>query len=594
MSMELSSLLYGAGLGCSKALECSGMEHSEAHAGVCPETLITSDILSEYDSPKVGERPEKSKNEQFQVSQQCDGPPDSPTTDLTFEKLRALTRDSSPDHDVMVLPEDDLLSMIPESDPLSRASPPVRSEYARDRWLNEDAHEAPWFRTVLPDDQKRSRSTDVSSAEPRSAATQPSTLNLQPDSRPIDMHSRWVNALRSQRSNSMPRESPHTPTIDRVAKKSRKGLPLIFELVQGQKTVMTGYDTGTQANHISLELAEEMGYEIASSEEDKAEFELANGKIIESIGRISAVIKFAQDERAGDKTTVTCYFNVFRKLALPALIGMAFLSATETLSTYTSRLVELPQDWKRSLRLCAVGSTSNHVSCVLDGKRVFAHADTGAEIALVSGEYAMRHGLLKGYSCEEIMLADGSIVYTSGHSDVEFFVPPFGTESWKLAERKLVRFHVLKNLQFDVILDEELVENFRVFQQGAHALISGGTRAMSSIATIIRMGSVEKAIHTMTERVKDWKRGKSPAEAKAESSGSAGDANECSESTSEEILRLWRLLDSMDQEELRVRIPGPFTANEERAEQTRIEEFQRKREEIVMEHQRLTREQNSR
>jgi hypothetical protein len=145
---------------------------------------------------------------------------------------------------------------------------------------------------------------------------------------------------------------------------------------------------------------------------------------------------------------------------------MAFLDATETHSKHASRLASLPSGWKRSLRLCAIDNATNQAACLINGREVNATADTadtGAEIALVSGEYAMRHGPPQYSGCEELELADGSREYTSGFGDVKIVVRIRNTGTKEDWVAKTVRFHVLMNLHFDVILDEEMVENFDAF-----------------------------------------------------------------------------------------------------------------------------------
>jgi predicted aspartyl protease len=286
-----------------------------------------------------------------------------------------------------------------------------------------------------------------------------------------------------------------------LKKSSRQGLPLVFDLGANKEIIMTGHDTGTEANHMSLELAKRLGYEIDKRDASKGQFQLPNGKIIKAIGKVSARVQFAQGQDA-QTTSLTCYFNVFSHLALPALIGMAFLNATETMSKYTSRLATLPSGWKRSLRLCAVGNATNQVACLIDGREVKATADTGAEIALVSGEYAMRYGLLQYPGCEELELADGSREYTSGFGDVKLAVKirDAGTkEDWIT---KTVRFHVLNNLHLDVILDEEMVEDFDIFRSGMNSVMSVATGFMPSLGTIFHLGSVEKAILCNYDKLK--------------------------------------------------------------------------------------------
>ncbi|KAI4679075.1 uncharacterized protein J4E88_006367 [Alternaria novae-zelandiae] len=289
-------------------------------------------------------------------------------------------------------------------------------------------------------------------------------------------------------------------------KARRRGLPLLLESHGDMTEIMTCYDTGTHENHMSRAKAIELGYNIDPSPDIAAAFQLPNGKIIKAVGHVVVAVQFAR--REGPKaSSMTCHFNVFDRLALPVLIGMTFLQATETITRYTSRMVDLPTTWKRSLRLCAVGNATNQVACTIDGRAVSAAADTGSEIALVSGEYAMKHGLLRDYSCEELELADGSLEYTSGHADVTVRVltkeDVYCGNPWKT---KKVRFHVLKNLQFDVILDEETIDDLSIFENGVAKIVAAASSIVPSISTIIHLGSVEasltQASDTLGEKTK--------------------------------------------------------------------------------------------
>ena len=285
---------------------------------------------------------------------------------------------------------------------------------------------------------------------------------------------------------------------DRVAmegnhlKGRRRGLPLLLEAHGGQQEIMTCYDTGTHANHMSLAKAIELGYTIEPSPDTEPGFQLPNGKIIKAVGQIVVAVQFAR-QVSSEAASITCRFNVFERLALPVLIGMTFLQATETITKYTSRMVDLPTTWKRSLRLCAVGNATNQVACIIDGRRGFAAADTGSEIALVSGEYAMKYDLLREYGCEVLELADGSLEYTSGFADLAVHVSKSEAHP-QSPEFKKVRFHVLSNLQFDVILDEETIDDLSIFQDGVAKILAATSSIVPSLSPIIHLQSIEDSL----------------------------------------------------------------------------------------------------
>jgi hypothetical protein len=129
---------------------------------------------------------------------------------------------------------------------------------------------------------------------------------------------------------------------------------------------MAGYDTGTQANHISLKLALSLGYEVDPAYQSS--FRLPSGKIIKAVGRITANIRFVRGDSSNEESSMTCHFNVFKSLAISTLIGMAFLDATQTLSKHTTRLVKLPKHWKRQHHLFSMGAGTNEVPCFVEWK----------------------------------------------------------------------------------------------------------------------------------------------------------------------------------------------------------------------------------
>jgi hypothetical protein len=275
--------------------------------------------------------------------------------------------------------------------------------------------------------------------------------------------------------------------------------------------VMTCYDTGTHENHISYAQAVAMGYTIKPNTNSRVRFQLPNGRTIRPLGYVDVPVQFAKHV-GPEAASMVCRFNVFEKLALPVLIGMAFLRATETITKYTSRMVYLPSTWKRSLRLCAIGSATNQVPCIIDGRRVSAASDTGSEIALISGDYARKRGFTISQGCEELELADGSLEYTSGFADLNIGVldpddwkRKVGSKSkWRLkpglkTKSRVIRFHVLEGLKFDVILDEEATDSLNVFKDGLATFLSAASNMIPGICPIIHLRSVEASLAQASE-----------------------------------------------------------------------------------------------
>jgi hypothetical protein len=283
--------------------------------------------------------------------------------------------------------------------------------------------------------------------------------------------------------------------------KCRRGLPILFVFQGGHREVMAGYDTGTHANHISLQLALSLGYEVDPAYQSS--FRLPNRKIIKAVGRITANLRFARSDLSNEMGSMTCHFNVFRNLAISTLIGMVFLDTTQTLSKHTSRLVELPKHWKRQRHLFSMGGETNQVPCLVNGELVGANADTGSEIALISSTYAAALNLTPQPGCEELMLADGSFEHTTGF--VEVLLTLLIEEPVRAPWTK-IRFHILETCTFDLILDEELVSDFAVFEGDSFSLVEAREEEVATLAPIIHLGPVEKAVDKVATKAKDWTR----------------------------------------------------------------------------------------
>ena len=280
---------------------------------------------------------------------------------------------------------------------------------------------------------------------------------------------------------------------------------------------MTCYDTGTHENHMSYTKAVEMGYTINLSNSLGACFELPNGKIIRALGYVDVAVQFAI-RMVPEAASIVCRFNVFEQLARPVLIGMTFLRATETITKCTSRLVELPETLKRPLRSYSMGNATNQVKCIINGIGFSASADTGSDIALISGKFARQRGFQILDGCEELELADGSLEYTSGFADVEICVlnsalwetksASASTRRWRLksgtkVKINKIRFHVLESLRINVLLDEENSDILDVFQDGIARFMSAAPSVLPSISPIIRLGSVEAAITRATDKMNE-------------------------------------------------------------------------------------------
>jgi hypothetical protein len=283
----------------------------------------------------------------------------------------------------------------------------------------------------------------------------------------------------------------------RVSDTKRKVLPI--EFINGTGMILLArYDTGTYENHMSLELATTLGYKPYPVSKDS--FTLPNGTKMHSIGIVTASIRFSHTNSTDKAEPIECCFNVFDELVTPVLLGLKFLAETETLSKYTDRLKTVPKDVSALKRMCSVGVETNRISCMIDSKLVFAHADTGSDIALVDSRYVQAHGLEVVSGCEAFLFADGSVGYTQGSVDVLLTLPASG-DSGRYSWQK-VQFHIIQDCSFDFILDEELVQACGIFYGSCSSLELCTDEHATSLAPIIRLGAIERAIIKASDQTK--------------------------------------------------------------------------------------------
>lgn len=98
------------------------------------------------------------------------------------------------------------------------------------------------------------------------------------------------------------------------------------------------------------------------------------------------------------------------------------------------------------------------------------------------------------------MLADGTFEHTSGSVDILLTLPEY-LDSGRVPWQK-IRFHILENLKIDLILDEELVNDFDLFQGTSISLINDRDGTTPSLAPIIHLGPIEIAVSKVVEKAK--------------------------------------------------------------------------------------------
>lgn len=308
------------------------------------------------------------------------------------------------------------------------------------------------------------------------------------------------------RASSFARDASSNPSV--VAQKrarKRLGLPLIIFTATHEESIIACPDSGSDDNIISREIAEKLALPIKEVQDPSPPtFVLANGRAVSAVGQVRLKCAFKQGSPA--TALLECVFYVFQTLAVPMIMGIQFLHATETLTTHRDRLVEELVPSMQALRVCSVGRPKRDVVCRVGNYVGCATADTGSELDLVSPEFAASRAFHVEDMCVELEFADGSTGYTMGMiktafsigrvSDVEGFVP-------RSKEMSLELF-ILENLNADVLVGTDTIKDLQAFSSHEECFITAIPRLGQSDLNIIRyIGAVERGISKAWEFVKD-------------------------------------------------------------------------------------------
>lgn len=283
-----------------------------------------------------------------------------------------------------------------------------------------------------------------------------------------------------------------SPGRSREHKKTRLGLPITVHTQDTLKTVLACADTGAEVNIISDDLAKALGYTQYTQLQDKKEFALANGKIVEALGQIESICSFGVETQV--TVTMTCMFYVLLKVATPVIMGMGFLEETKTMSEHRERLVQVPRPAFQALSVCSVNRPRKLLACELDHQTVLGIPDSGSEIDLISRNYAVQRGFQIYDGEEMIEMADGSIAMTSGMVNAELAIQPSVSStgsSWKKTI-PMIELFLLDGMMHDLIVGDDSLVELEVFRNNSHALIPVPEIAgLSQINRIRHLGSID-------------------------------------------------------------------------------------------------------
>ncbi|KAK8109229.1 hypothetical protein PG984_015030 [Apiospora sp. TS-2023a] len=247
------------------------------------------------------------------------------------------------------------------------------------------------------------------------------------------------------------------------------GLPILFEGQQSGVPTIACADTGADSNIIAYDVAESLALPVSKTQDDFMEFELANGKIVKSIGTVLSRCDLAPG-RPSMVAGFVCLFHVFETLAVPIIVGMPLLEATRTLSQFRDRLVKQIIPTGQSLQVNHVGSPRRRLLCCLDGKLATANIDSGSDADFLSAKFARDRGLRVEENQEIVMFADGSTEYTCGITHL-----PLAIED---IQARTLEFHVCASLTHDVIVGQDSIEDLEIFTHHRSSLITSADSNM--------------------------------------------------------------------------------------------------------------------
>jgi hypothetical protein len=270
-------------------------------------------------------------------------------------------------------------------------------------------------------------------------------------------------------------------------------------------------DTGSDESIVPLDLATRLGLQIDRDLLDDGDraFALANGKVVKSLGVAPILCSFGASNAvnksdpvaaaaAAAATSLSLMVHVFESLAVPAILGAAFLEKTETFTKHRDRLVEELVPAFQSLRVCSVGKPKRGLVCCMDTFVGCANADTGSDLDLVSPAFVRQRGFRVRQEARELLqFADGSTGLTSGSIDVHFAIGNLHGERGFIPRGNTLdlNFFILDNLTSDVLIGQDTLEELNAIGKNGDLFIDSLPQPGLSDCNIIRhIGRVESAV----------------------------------------------------------------------------------------------------
>jgi hypothetical protein len=198
---------------------------------------------------------------------------------------------------------------------------------------------------------------------------------------------------------------------------------------------------------------------------------MGNGTSTNSLGVVALTCAFAK----GDPYTTLQPFNVIENLPVPVIMGKEFLNISKTLSLYQDRLEAVWTTAKKAFQVMHLDQPRQLLRCYVDGNLVYANADTGSEVDLMSPSYP-RKNTLKIEPLEEgeewVQFADGSTAKLLGKTRVDFDIyhGRYGSPTGYKGHSRT--FYILDGLRTDFLLGEDVLYDMNIFSDHEDSFIN--------------------------------------------------------------------------------------------------------------------------
>lgn len=282
--------------------------------------------------------------------------------------------------------------------------------------------------------------------------------------------------------------NPSQLTAPRPTRSPPENRRKVLRVLLQNKEQIACPDSGSEKNIMSETFANQNNLPISRTGRDIKQFELGSGKIIRSMGRVSASVELL-GSTLGRKRR---WFYIFPTCPVPLILGMAFLAEAEILTKNRHMLENCPSELSNISSLLWIGSPRNRCSprnrmkCCLDGRNLVGIADTGSDLNFMSLHCAKREGFYIDTREEArrcVQLGDGTEAETIGQVYVSNLSlnwrepsteptpesnptpedPTSAEPSSQQKESFSTVFHVLPGLPYDVILGRDLLYEMDAF-----------------------------------------------------------------------------------------------------------------------------------